>query len=104
MRCAKKPRTKNLFTYDDWGRTVSKGLGDHLAEYGYGYGDKLKSVTTDIPDEASTNLNYDGLGKLRVMQAAGSSATWLRWDAGYNLLGAYEHGTGALPPKTRRHR
>ncbi len=62
--------TKTVFTYDDWGRRITKALGSHKAVYGYRFGDKLKSVATDIPDESpdgstvAVGMNYDGLCKL----------------------------------------
>ena len=86
------------FTYDDWGRTVSKAQGAHLAEYDYRFGSKLKSVTTDIPDEAGVSYMYDGLGKLRFkdLDADGADKEWYRWDLGWNMLAKYDDDNGAF--------
>ena len=77
------------FTYDDWGRTESKSMGGHLATYQYRYGDKLKSVTTDFPDEATVAYDYDGLGKRRN-RTNGNGLRWWRWDVGWNPIAEYD--------------
>ena len=76
------------FTYDDWGRTESKSMSGHLATYEYRYGDKLKSVTTDFPDEATVAYDYDGLGKRRN-RTNGNGLTWWRWT-GWNAIAEYD--------------
>ncbi len=92
--------TKTVFTYDDWGRRITKALGSHKAVYGYQFGDKLKSVATDIPDESpdgstvAVGMNYDGLGKLRYFDDGLGGPSWLRWDRGFNLMGVYAPGEG----------
>ena len=42
--------TSKSFAYDEWGRTTSKWSGSDWTEYAYRYGDKLKSITTNIDD------------------------------------------------------
>jgi len=45
-----------VYTYDAWGRTVTKSMqsGAHTAVYLYRYGDKLKRVDSTFPDEAAS--------------------------------------------------
>jgi len=84
------------YTYDGWGRTISKTDGTHDATYTWRFGDKLRVYTTDFPGESSTGYNYDGLGKRRVrvqnVDTAYTDAevTYYRWDAAWNLIGEYE--------------
>ena len=82
------------FTYDDWGRTITKTQDSLNAVYKYRFGHKLKTVDTDFPDEADTETLYDGLGKLRVVQVDSGDVTWMRWDTGWNLLGVYADDVG----------
>jgi RHS repeat-associated protein len=88
------------YTYDDWGRTISKADGTHSARYIWFAGDKLKQYESDFPSEADVAFQYDGLGKRRlklVNISAPSDAdyTWYRWDAGWNMIGEYAAGTDA---------
>ncbi|MBI1319877.1 MAG: hypothetical protein GC168_13185 [Candidatus Hydrogenedens sp.] len=86
------------YTYDDWGRTISKADGTHTATYTWLFGDKLKAYTSDFPGEADVAYNYDGLGKRRNRLNNPNGAftdadlTWYRWDAAWNLIGEYESG------------
>ena len=85
------------FTYDAWGRlsTKSATIGGvaRTATYGWRFGDKLKDVTTNFPDETTTAYNYDGLGKRRFRctdwGGANPQTTWWRWDLGYAPLCEY---------------
>jgi RHS repeat-associated protein len=86
------------FTYDDWGRTASKYVGDGSvlhAEYGYRYGDKLKQVFSTFPgEEDEVHFIHDGLGKRRMKQVHADAAQdmereWYRYDAGWNVVGQY---------------
>jgi RHS repeat-associated protein len=86
------------FTYDDWGRTASKYVGDGSvlhAEYGYRYGDKLKQVFSTFPgEEDEVHFIHDGLGKRRMKQVHGETnpameREWYRYDAGWNVVGQY---------------
>jgi RHS repeat-associated protein len=77
------------FTYDDWGRMAGKTQGSYAATYGYRFGDKLKSATSNFPGEtASVAYNYDGLGKRRLEQLDNTTATWFRWS-GWEESGEY---------------
>jgi len=73
------------FTYDDWGRTVSKYTAGDAADYEYRYGDKLYSVTSAFPDEGTVTYNYGGDGKRRL-RTYGSTVTFYLWDAGWNVV------------------
>ena len=84
------------FTYDDWGRTITKtqtvGQTTYTAVHKYRYGDKLKLVDTDFPGETDVSFIYDGLGKRRykaVDPDGANTVTWYRWDAGWNVLAEY---------------
>ena len=83
-----------VYTYDLWGRRIVKAMQTHAAVYQYAYGDKLSHITSWFPDEIySSEFVYDGLGKLRrIDQFNGDTIAWLRWDAGWNLLGLYAAG------------
>lgn len=87
------------YTYDDWGRTLSKTDGTYSATYTWLFGDKLKQYATDFPGEGDVAFNYDGLGKrrnkLNHVNGVYSDAdwTWYRWDAGWNMIGEYAAGT-----------
>jgi RHS repeat-associated protein len=84
------------YTYDGWGRTISKTDGTHDATYTWRFGDKLRVYTSDFPGEADVAYNYDGLGKRRNRLNNPNGAytdadlTWYRWDAAWNLIGEYE--------------
>lgn len=43
-----------VYTYDDWGRTISKNMqsGAHVTIYTYKYGDKLKRIGSTFSDES----------------------------------------------------
>ena len=90
-------RELTAYTYDDWGRTVTKSRAvdpstTHVASYSYGYGDKLRNYTTNFPGESSLAYNYDGLGKRRNKLVGGTDATWWRW-AGWSIVSDYDGGT-----------
>jgi RHS repeat-associated protein len=87
------------YTYDEWGRTISKSDGTHSATYYWRFGDKLKQYDTTFPGESSVAFQYDGLGKrrLKLQLPSGGYAdadfTWYRWDAGWNMIGEYAAGS-----------
>ena len=90
------------FTYDDWGRTITKaqtvGQTTYTAVYKYRYGDKLKLVDTDFPGETDVSFIYDGLGKRRykaVDPDGANTVTWYRW-VGWNVLAEYEDDPGSF--------
>jgi RHS repeat-associated protein len=84
------------YTYDGWGRTISKTDGTHDAAYTWRFGDKLRVYTSDFPGEADVAYNYDGLGnrrnRLNNPNGAYTDAdlTWYRWGTEWNLIGEYE--------------
>jgi RHS repeat-associated protein len=86
------------YTYDEWGRTISKADGTHTATYYWRFGDKLKQYDTTFPGESSVAFQYDGLGKRRLKLQLPSGGytdadfTWYRWDAGWNMIGEYAAG------------
>ena len=87
------------YTYDNWGRTITKAQGAYLAEYAYRYGDKLKSVDTTIPGETDVTYLYDGFGKRRykgVDPDGANDITWYRWGTGWNVLAEYANDAGAF--------
>ena len=75
-----------------------RGCRAHLAEYDYRFGSKLKSITTDIPDEEDVSYMYDGLGKLRFkdLDADGADKEWYRWDLGWNVVAQYADDNNAF--------
>jgi RHS repeat-associated protein len=75
------------YSYDGWGRMVTKNLqsGAHIAAYTYRYDSKLCTVTSTIPDESDVVNNYDGVGKLRSITTGGATKK-LRWDAGWHPI------------------
>ena len=73
------------FTYDDWGRMISKYQGDFDASYAYRYGDKLYSITSDFNGEGTVTYQYGADGKRR-QRTANSVTTKYRWDAGWNMI------------------
>jgi RHS repeat-associated protein len=89
------------YTYDAWGRTITKTDGTHTATYLWAFGDKLKQYNSTFPGEEDVAYNYDGMGKRRVKVFNPSAPTdadhvWYRWDAGWNMIGEYAAGTNAL--------
>ncbi len=84
-----------VFTYDAWGRTVTKTQGGYQAKYNYSFGDKLKDITSNFPNEAATvYYNYDGLGKRRNKTLDLATVTWWRWDIGWNVIQEYTDPDG----------
>jgi RHS repeat-associated protein len=84
------------YTYDGWGRTISKTDGTHDATYTWRFGNKLRVYTSDFPGEADVAYNYDGLGRRRNRLNNPNGAytdadlTWYRWDTEWNQIGEYE--------------
>jgi RHS repeat-associated protein len=72
---------------------ISKDQGAYGADYEYRYGDKLKSVTSNFPDEANVTYKYGGDGKRR--EKNGSSFSAYKWDAGWNMVNK-EDSSGTL--------
>ena len=81
------------YDYDSYGRWVTKTMPGHVAAYAYGYNDKMKTMTSNLPDEAtSESFIYDGLDKLRrVTTPAGM--TWMRSSQGLNFEALYTEGS-----------
>ena len=75
--------TDTLFFYDSWGRMISKDQGAYGADYEYRYGDKLKSVTSNFPNEANVTYKYGGDGKRRERSSPYAA---YKWDAGWNMI------------------
>ncbi len=82
------------FTYDAWGRTVTKSRGSKTATYAWRYGNKLQGVTTDWFDEGDVSYLYGG-DKKRRERTAGEVTTGYNWGAGWGLL-SEESESGAL--------
>jgi len=80
-----------VFAYDDWGRTTSKSADDmYEANFYYLYGDRLKAVTSDFPDESGVVLyNYDGFGRQRCKFVNSAEYTWYRWN-GWQMVNQYD--------------
>ena len=85
------------FTYDDWGRTVTKSRGGKTATYAWRYGSKLQSVTTDWFDEEDVSYLYGGNGK-RMERTAGGVTTGYNWDRGMDMVS--EESTGGTLQRT----
>lgn len=68
--------------YDAWGRMTKRDDGTHEATYGYRYGGKLYSVTSDFPGEGSVTYETGGDGKRRS-RVAGVEETWYNWGKGW---------------------
>jgi len=64
------------------------------ASYGWRYGDKLYSVTSNFPGESSVTYDYGGDQKRRERTAAGTTVKY-NWDVGWNLINQETSG-GAL--------
>lgn len=75
-----------FYSYDAWGRTLSKWQGDGTAvhaEYTWFFGDRLKQYNSTFPEEAGlVQYNYDGLGKRRNKYVDSTTLTWYRWPGG----------------------
>ena len=82
------------FTYDDWGRTVTKSRGGKTATYAWRYGSKLESVTTDWFDENDVSYLYGGDEKRRE-RTAGGVTTGYNWSSGWGLV-SEENSSGTL--------
>ena len=88
------------FTYDEWGRTITKsrvdGATTYEAVYMYRYGDKLKRVDSTFPNEKDVAYVCDGLGKRRIKSVDPDGTpekTLYRW-AGWSVLAEYGEYTG----------
>lgn len=80
------------FSYDAWGRTVTKARSadSRQATYDYRFGHKLKQITSNFPDEAATvSYMYDGLEKRRIKAVDDDDWVWWRWDAGWHMVAQY---------------
>ena len=82
------------FTYDDWGRTVTKARGSKTATYAWRYGSKLQSVATDWFDEDDVSYLYGGNQKRR-QRTAGGVTTGYNWDANWRVI-SEESSSGTL--------
>ncbi|NLV42207.1 MAG: hypothetical protein GXY15_13405, partial [Candidatus Hydrogenedentes bacterium] len=81
--------TTTSYTYDAWGRLLTRTAGTASASYAY-RGDKLKQVTSTFPNEDSVAMNYDGLGRRRNRMANGvSPITWWRYGLGWDTVAEY---------------
>ncbi|NLV42796.1 MAG: hypothetical protein GXY15_16415, partial [Candidatus Hydrogenedentes bacterium] len=82
--------TTTNYTYDAWGRLLTRTAGTASASYAY-RGDKLRKVTSTFAGEASTvDMNYDGLGRRRNRMANGvSPITWWRYGLGGATVAEY---------------
>ncbi len=78
------------YSYDAWGRLLSRTQGAYTANYEWRFGDKLKTITSSFPGEAaSVAYNYDGLGKRRN-RTTGTGMTWWRSGVEGKLLTKYD--------------
>ena len=79
-----------MFTYDAWGRTVSKyraiAGGSVGAAYAYKYGSKLSKVTSTMYDEGTVTYNYRVDGKRHTRQVGAGAVTTYNWEAGWNMV------------------
>ena len=81
------------FTYDDWGRTLSKSRGSDNVEYTWAWDNKLEGVDgTDWPDMgAAVSYDYRGNGT-RHSRTEGSDTTYYHYAAGFGVTNE-ENGT-----------
>ena len=82
------------FTYDDWGRTVTKSRGGKTATYAWRYGSKIESVTTDWFDEDDVSYLYGGDSNRRE-RTVGGVTTGYNWTPGDALI-SEESSSGTL--------
>ncbi len=83
------------YTYDDWGRMITKAFGGDSAVYGYGQGSKMIKVTSTLPGEGTVDYRYVGDGKRRERdEEDGTDITWHNWDAGYTVISEEADGAG----------
>ena len=99
------------YTYDDWGRTISKADGTHSATYGFAFLGSAAVPAARLRSRESlsarprriraTNL-LPNKHHMSAASAAGyggtpprndADRTWYRWDAGWNVIGEYAAGT-----------
>jgi len=88
------PNGTETYTYDDWGRQVSKSRGSYSASYEYRYGGMLYEVVTDYPGSFDVRFEYRGDRKRHSSGTPGvpSQRVQFDWDAGWNMMGwAMEH-------------
>ena len=88
------------FTYDEWGRTITKsrvdGATTYEAVYMYRYGDKLKRVDSTFANEKDVAYVCDGFGKRRIKSVDPDGTpekTLYRWR-GWSVLAEYGEYTG----------
>jgi RHS repeat-associated protein len=94
--------TATNFSYDAWGRLISKWQGDGLttyADYEWRYGSYLKRVDTTFPGEETVAYQVDSLGKRRLKALEPDSYdpdnwTWYRWS-GMSVVSEYAGATGS---------
>jgi RHS repeat-associated protein len=86
--------TTTNFTYDNWGRTISKYItGSYSAAYTYGPVHMLSTVTSDFPSEESVTYAIGSDGKRRS-RTTSSEETWYNW-AGFMVISEEDDDAGA---------
>jgi RHS repeat-associated protein len=80
------PATTCSFSYDPWGRMSTKTTNGTTQEvYGYKYGDKLCSYTTNAPGGSNVTYNFGGDGRRRS-RTSGGVITKFCWDKDWNMV------------------
>jgi RHS repeat-associated protein len=86
--------TTTNFTYDNWGRTVSKYItGSYSATYTYGPAHMLSTVTSDFLGEEDVSYAIGGDG-MRRSRTTSSEETWYNW-AGFMVISEEDDDAGA---------
>jgi len=85
--------TAETRTYDGWGRLASRAQGSYAASYGYRYGGRLHTFTSNFPGEAGATLQCRGDGRM-YQRTVGADTFTYRYDAGWNPVNMeYANGT-----------
>jgi RHS repeat-associated protein len=83
------------FTYDPWGRMVSKYQAQtYSASYAYRYDDKLYTVTSSFPGEGTVTYQYGGPLALRS-RTQGANEKWYNPDAAGNVVSEEDSAGGS---------
>ena len=80
-------------TYDEWGRMVERDDGTHTATYGYRYGSKLYSFTSDFPREGAVVYETGGNMKRRS-RISGTDQRWLNYGTGWAVISEEDNADG----------
>jgi len=78
------PNGAQTYTFDAWGRMISKTRGGSAATYAYSYGSMLTAVTSNFPGEGAVTYQYGADQKRR--QRDDGTITKYNWDGGWSEI------------------